>query len=244
MTVPAFAKRVAPKIAPPIVAEGVEYRPIHDRYQEKGKPRGIRTHIEARDVKTRKSLWRVEVYHIRYRLDLETDVQDVFINQLKLDANGLLAVNERGQRFRLEPKTGAVKIHAPRQLDLRSILGKRYRSTGMQLLKRADHASTSIKDAKSLSAVFTNAKDRAAIAKHVDFKREQLVLMAWRGSSSRRTAARVEKNGNERTVIFYDPQPRGPRSADDNWNTFAFVIDANAKWSIGTTKPGKTQEKP
>ena len=75
LTGPVLAKRGAPMIAKPLLSGNVEYRTLHDRYKENDKPRGIRAFVEARDAKTKKSLWRVKVYDIRYRLALETDVQ-------------------------------------------------------------------------------------------------------------------------------------------------------------------------
>jgi hypothetical protein len=114
MTDPALAKRGAPKIAKPVISDGVEYRAVHDRYKEKGRPRGIRAFVEARDTKTKKSLWRVQVYDIRYRGVLETDVQDVYIKDLKLDKSDLIVTtDERSRRYFINPKAPAPLLYAP-----------------------------------------------------------------------------------------------------------------------------------
>lgn len=121
MTGPAFAKRGAPKIAEPVVSDGVEYRVVHDRYKENGRPRGIRAFVEAWDTKTKKALWRVEVYDVRYRGDLETDVQDVYIKDLKFDKSGLTATDERGKPFLIDPKTPAGAIVAGLSAQLNNV---------------------------------------------------------------------------------------------------------------------------
>ena len=109
LTGPVLAKRGAPNIAKPVISGGLEYRVVHDRYKENGRPRGIRAFVEARDEKSKQSFWRVEVYHIRYRLNLETDVQDIYISTLKIDASGLSAIDERGQTYIVDLKTRTVE---------------------------------------------------------------------------------------------------------------------------------------
>ncbi len=133
ITGPVLAKRGAPKIAKPVISDGIEYRAVHDRYKETGRPRGIRAFVEARDTKTKKSLWRVQVYDMRYRPDLETDVQDVYIKDLKLDKSGLIATDERGQRFliNLKTPTGAIVAGLSAQLNNVTVAAAQTRCTSL-----------------------------------------------------------------------------------------------------------------
>jgi hypothetical protein len=49
--------------------------------------------------------------------DLEGDVQDVFINGLKLDQGALWITNERGSEYRLDPATLEVKVEKGRAAE-------------------------------------------------------------------------------------------------------------------------------
>jgi outer membrane protein assembly factor BamB len=94
----AFAKRRAPKPAPPVVSEGVEYRaPLS--VEQPG-------HVEAVELATGKKLWDTEVYHVWIMPLAETDVQWVFITSLQIQNGKLLVSNEDGRRYRVDLKTG------------------------------------------------------------------------------------------------------------------------------------------
>jgi hypothetical protein len=100
---PLAAKRLPPPDVKPVTAAGVEYRAAHERYYEGAKPAGLRNFVEAREAKTGKVLWRVTVYEIKYQAGLETDVQDVYITALELDAAGGLLVRTEGKdRYRID----------------------------------------------------------------------------------------------------------------------------------------------
>ncbi|MDB4321945.1 hypothetical protein N9943_02945, partial [Akkermansiaceae bacterium] len=57
--------------------------------------------IEARDSKTKKLLWQVQIYKTKYDEALEKDVQDVFIKSLTLDKvhNLLIMSDEKSRVF-------------------------------------------------------------------------------------------------------------------------------------------------
>jgi hypothetical protein len=96
----------------PVVAEGVKYLAPHvapgyiEAYGVPPCPPGC---IEAREEKTDKLLWRVQVYEITYDDHLERDVQDVFVRFLKIEDSSLLVENESGARFTVDLKSHAVK---------------------------------------------------------------------------------------------------------------------------------------
>ncbi len=60
-------------------------------------------YIAAYDVATDRELWLFKVYDVTYRPDMEEDKQDVFIEELALDAKGRLRVtDERGEVYRVD----------------------------------------------------------------------------------------------------------------------------------------------
>jgi hypothetical protein len=65
--------------------------------------------VEARDLKTGKLLWQVEVYQTEFDPKVESDVQSVYINSLKIERGKLIIKNERGDRYTIDLKTRAVK---------------------------------------------------------------------------------------------------------------------------------------
>lgn len=102
-----MAKRAAPEEVPPIATEkavfSVPHFPEGDRTQNGGV-------IEARDPKTKKLLWQVQVYKTEHDEGLEKDVQDVFIKSLTLDKvhNLLILSDEKSRVFVLNLTTKKV----------------------------------------------------------------------------------------------------------------------------------------
>jgi hypothetical protein len=78
----ATAKRVPPKSVPPIVADGIRYSAEGD---------GKDSYVVATDEVSGKTLWRVKVFHTRIKFWREEDNQWLFISDLKLAGNSLLA---------------------------------------------------------------------------------------------------------------------------------------------------------
>ena len=105
LTSVAMAKRAAPKDVPPIVTEKATYSAPHVRMpQFSMRNPGF---VEARHPKTKKLLWRIQVYNIKYDPALEQDVQDVFIKTMSLDKknNSLLISDERSRTYVLDLTT-------------------------------------------------------------------------------------------------------------------------------------------
>ena len=66
--------------------------------------------IEARNLKSGKLIWSRQIYTVKYDPDLEGDVQDVFIRNIKVKGNSLLVTNERKSEYQLDLKTLEVKV--------------------------------------------------------------------------------------------------------------------------------------
>ncbi len=98
---PLVAKRVAPTPVKPVSAQGVEYRAVHERIPVKRGVGGIgfRAFVEAIDLKTKKRLWKVQVYHVVFDPNLESDVQDVYIKSLALERGRVLVTTEKGKKY-------------------------------------------------------------------------------------------------------------------------------------------------
>lgn len=102
-----LAKRVAPEEVPPVATDkavfSVPHFPEGDRVQNGGV-------VEARDPKTKKLLWQVQVYKTEYDKALEKDVQDVFIKSLTLDKAHMVLImsDEKARVFVLNLATKRV----------------------------------------------------------------------------------------------------------------------------------------
>lgn len=60
-------------------------------------------YIAAYDVASGRELWLLKVYEVKYLPEMEEDKQDVFIEDLALDAKGRLRVtDERGEVYRVD----------------------------------------------------------------------------------------------------------------------------------------------
>ena len=94
-TSPAFAKRSAPAQVAPVKAADVEYRVPHDKL-------GC---VEAWDVRSDQMLWRKQVYVVRYDVELERDIQDVFITSVAVQNGKLLVKNEHASEYLLDLET-------------------------------------------------------------------------------------------------------------------------------------------
>ena len=94
----AHGKRLAPESVPSVTKGNIEYRA----------PRSQMGCIEA--WQNKQLLWRRQIYVVKYDLDLEGDVQDVFIKTMKLEKNILTITNENDSEYTLDLKTLEVKI--------------------------------------------------------------------------------------------------------------------------------------
>ena len=97
-----YAKRAAPKEVLPVEHAGVQYVVTHfGLFNGTGHNGG---YIEARDKKSSKKLWGLQVYKTKYDKGLERDVQDVFISSITLnkDKTLLIVKNERGKVYHVD----------------------------------------------------------------------------------------------------------------------------------------------
>ncbi len=103
-----MAKRAAPKDVPPIITDNATYSAPHVRMpQFSMRNPGF---VEAHHPKTKKLLWRIQIYNIKYDPALEQDVQDIFIKTMSLDKknNSLLISDERSRTYVLDLTTKKV----------------------------------------------------------------------------------------------------------------------------------------
>ena len=104
-TLVAEAKRGAPMEVLPVKVGNIEYSAPHRNGTHK--QMGF---IEARDLKSGKLIWSRQIYAVKYDPDLEGDVQDVFIRNIKVKGNSLIVTNERKSEYQLDLKTLEVKV--------------------------------------------------------------------------------------------------------------------------------------
>jgi hypothetical protein len=81
-----YAKRAMPKEVAPVTFKGITYRAILT-------PAGL---VEAYRGSGSQPVWTKQIYVTRYDMDLERDVQDVFIASLKVTDQGLVVSTEDG----------------------------------------------------------------------------------------------------------------------------------------------------
>lgn len=98
----AHAKRTAPNPVQPVVAKGVRYSANHDSM-------GF---IFATDLQTGDMLWRRQIYVVKANPKIESDIQDCYITEIKLESGNLLIKNESNYIYRLNLDTlEVVPVH-------------------------------------------------------------------------------------------------------------------------------------
>ena len=102
-----MAKRNAPEEVPPIATDKAVFSVPHFAYLNDTQNGGV---VEARHPKTKKLLWRIQIYKTDYDKGLEQDVQDVFIKTLSFDKshNLLIMSDEKSRVFVLNLTTKRV----------------------------------------------------------------------------------------------------------------------------------------
>jgi hypothetical protein len=95
-TTSVFAKRLAPTPVEDLVFNGIKYSVSN---VEMG-------YVEARDVQNNILIWRKQIYKVTYDVNLEKDVQDVYITNLQIEDINLLVTNEKGVVYKVDLKTG------------------------------------------------------------------------------------------------------------------------------------------
>ncbi|MCH1441730.1 MAG: hypothetical protein L7W43_18850 [Rubripirellula sp.] len=96
----AHAKRGAAAKVPAVMDGALEYRA----------PTSEMGCVEAWNTKSQKMVWRRQIYIVKYDVGLEKDVQDIFINSLKLRGNVLIVTNERKSMYQLDLDSLNVKV--------------------------------------------------------------------------------------------------------------------------------------
>jgi hypothetical protein len=95
----ALAKRGAPKDVAPVKQNGIVYSAPHDQM-------GF---VVAKDEKSGNLIFSKQIYVVKYDPNLEKDVQDCFITELRLANDKLIVDNERDSQYELNLATLAVK---------------------------------------------------------------------------------------------------------------------------------------
>ena len=88
-------------VVEPIVHQGVCYTVPNDK--------GTKGYVVASDAGTGKQLWKKTIFRKWICPCLEHDVQWVFIKRMRLDAERLILLDERGRTYALDLRTRAVK---------------------------------------------------------------------------------------------------------------------------------------
>ena len=99
------AKRAVPSKVLPVQVGSIEYSAPHRNGSNK--QMGF---IEARDLKSGGLIWSRQIYAVKYDLELEGDVQDIFIKSIAVQGNNLIITNERNSEYQLNLKTLHVKV--------------------------------------------------------------------------------------------------------------------------------------
>jgi hypothetical protein len=94
------AKRIPPPEVKPVIHNGIKYTA----------PRQHMGCVEARSAEKNGMCWMRQIYVVKYDLDLERDVQDVFIKDMALKNGALVITNERGHEYHLNLDDLTVKV--------------------------------------------------------------------------------------------------------------------------------------
>jgi len=89
-------KRAAPKKVEPIIINNIRYTSTMNE-------------ILATETESNNLLWKKEIYEVIYDKNLETDVQDIFIDSISVNQNMMFIRNEKNEVFVLNLKTLQVK---------------------------------------------------------------------------------------------------------------------------------------
>lgn len=104
-------KRVGPPVVAPLVVDDLRVEAVHW-----GKERGFQQnggYISVINEATGKELWTLKVYATKYNEQMESDVQDVFIESLsKGIAKGTIdVIDEKNRRYVVDLKTRTVEAN-------------------------------------------------------------------------------------------------------------------------------------
>lgn len=102
------AKRIPPREVAPVTIGKLRFEVIHW-----GKERGFSQnggYIAALDSTSGEELWTLKIYDVEYDPELESDVQDIFIESMSKTwfGNKLKLCDERGRKYLVDPSTRTV----------------------------------------------------------------------------------------------------------------------------------------
>jgi hypothetical protein len=109
---PLGAKRIGPPDVAPVVVGSTRYQVL-----PWGKERGLGQnggYLSAVDTTTEQEIALIKVFEIDYNPNLESDVQDVFIESIRLHPDGLDLVvkDELGRCYVVDLQSKSVRAHA------------------------------------------------------------------------------------------------------------------------------------
>ena len=99
-TSPPSAKRFPPPAVAPLVMDGLTFEVPQDD--------GARAYIQARDTHTGSLLWSQTIFRAPHNPDLESDFQDLFIREMRVDGTLLVITDEQGRQYTLDPDNRVV----------------------------------------------------------------------------------------------------------------------------------------
>jgi outer membrane protein assembly factor BamB len=105
-TLAAGAKTLAPKEVAPVTKDGTVYSAPSDQM-------GC---VVATNEQTGKVSWFRQVYVVKYQVKVETDIQDCFITDLKVEGRKCLVTNAEGGQFEINLNDLSVKVIKGRAL--------------------------------------------------------------------------------------------------------------------------------
>lgn len=107
ISVPTFAKRMAPAEVKPVVSRGFEYAFRTEQHGCHGNDScSMHVYLISQKKLSGKIIWKQEIYQKIFNPLLETDVQAIFPVSLKLIKKQLHVVDEGGSKYSIDPKTG------------------------------------------------------------------------------------------------------------------------------------------
>ena len=85
-------------------------------------------------------------------------------------------------------------------------------------------------DAMALAEVVKDKEIRDRIAAQIDFGKEQLILIAWKGGSNNKPH-RVDVSDDGESVVFVQPPITFQISKGDRHHVYLYALPKTAKWS-------------
>src|SRR5437868_656897 len=106
MSVEVQAKRRAPAVVAPIIAGGAMfyYERAPDRANDPGENYSM--NLICKNTLNDQTSWKTKIYEVKIDPNLESDVQDIYLKSLIQKDGIVVAVDERGQEYRVNAQSG------------------------------------------------------------------------------------------------------------------------------------------